>query len=292
MATDSNNQKWSYERHSLHEQELANTSALPSCYCAPDTVDNWRHLRLRAGLLPLLKHDSGASWVTLGDGNYGSDAYFLNQHGAEALATSLTDTTLVAAADQGFIHKYQEENAERLSLEDQATDYTLCKEAYHHFPRPAVAFYEMVRVSRKAVVLIEPVEGHGRILNRFKQWIKKRIRGDTGFEFERCGNYIFRLSPREMEKMMTAMNGKTIAYKYLNDFYKPSFRSAPVAPGSKGFRLTQLGILVQDFLCHLRLMDWGLVTFIAFTGPVADSLRQDLLAHGFHVKDLPLNPYL
>ncbi len=292
MITESSNREWSYERHTRHEQQIADAAMLPSCYVSPDTVDNWRHLRLREGLLPILAHGPGSSWLTIGDGNYGSDAYFLNQHGANAVATSLTDTTLVVAAEKGFISEYRAENAECLSAADQSVDYTLCKEAYHHFPRPAVAFYEMMRVSRKAAIFIEPAEGHGRILNRFKRWMKRQLRGDKEFEFEVSGNYIFRLSVREMEKMMIAMNGKTIAYKYINDYYHQSYGGDTVFPESKGLRLTKLGILVQDLLCKLHLMDWGLVTFIAFTGPLSDSLRQELSAKGFQIKNLPLNPYL
>jgi ubiquinone/menaquinone biosynthesis C-methylase UbiE len=292
MTTELSDREWSYDRHTRHEQQIAEAALLPSCYVSPDTVDNWRHLRLREGLLPILKHDPGASWLTIGDGNYGSDAYYLNQHAANAIATSLTNTTLVIAAEKGFIQEYRAENAERLSQTDQSIHYTLCKEAYHHFPRPAVAFYEMTRISKKAVVLIEPVEGSGRILNRFKCWMKKRLRGDTEFEFEISGNYIFRLSVREMEKMMIAMNGKTIAYKYFNDYYNSSYGGDSVSIESKGLRLTKLGILAQDILCQLRLLDWGLVTFIAFTGPVSKALLVNLRSNGFHIRDLPQNPYL
>lgn len=283
---------WSYERHRLHEQEIADSEHLPSCYTDPETVDNWRHLRMRAGLKPLLEHSPNASWLTIGDGNYGSDAYFLNQNGAKAVASSLTDSTLVVAANKGYLTNFRAENAESLSQEDKSVEYTLCKEAYHHFPRPAVAFYEMVRISSKAVVLIEPAEGNGRILNRFKRWMKTKLRGDTEFDFEVSGNYIFRLSVREMEKMMIAMNSKTIAYRYFNDYYNESYGGDAISPESRGLRLTKLGIWIQDILCRLHLMDWGLVTFISFNGILEDSLRQKLKTEGYQVKNLPVNPYL
>lgn len=292
MNNSHSSRNWSYERHRNHEQQLVSKANLPSCYTNPDTVDNWRHLRMRSGLLPLLAADPGAQWLTIGDGNYGSDAYFLSQNGADTIASSLTDSTLVVAAEKCFIKKFQAENAESLSPEDQSVDYTLCKEAYHHFPRPAIAFYEMLRVSKKAVVLIEPVEGTGRILNRFKRWMKTLLRGDTEFEFEVSGNYIFRLSVREMEKMMTAMNRKTIAYKYFNDYYNDSYGGEKISSESKGLRMTKLGIKIQDLLCHLQLMDWGLVTFIAFIAPPDNSLRDELISKGFQVRELPKNPYL
>lgn len=41
-------------------------------------------------------------------------------------------------------------------LQDDAFDYVLCKDSYHHMPRPMIALYQMLRVARRAVVLIEP----------------------------------------------------------------------------------------------------------------------------------------
>lgn len=50
------------------------------------------------------------------------------------------------------------ENAEKLSSPNETLDFVLCKESYHHFTRPMLALYEMLRVATKAVVLIEPNE--------------------------------------------------------------------------------------------------------------------------------------
>lgn len=51
---------------------------------------------------------------------------------------------------------YSVENAESLSFRDNEFEVAFCKEAYHHFPRPFLALYEMLRVASKAVVLAEP----------------------------------------------------------------------------------------------------------------------------------------
>ncbi|WP_158308790.1 methyltransferase domain-containing protein [Desulfocurvibacter africanus] len=76
-----------------------------------------------------------------------------------------------------FIPEYSVENAEKLSFANGSYDYLLCKEAFHHFPRPMIALYEMLRVARKGIVLIEP--------------------NDNGADgFEECGNYVYSLSRR------------------------------------------------------------------------------------------------
>src|SRR5690606_26114528 len=94
--------------------------------------------------LPLLREFPRASWITIGDGNFGSDAHFLERNGAEALATSISDAPLRVARDMGFVRNIRAENAEFISSAGDAFDFALCKEAYHHFPRPAIAFYEML----------------------------------------------------------------------------------------------------------------------------------------------------
>src|SRR3989338_3258560 len=172
---------WSYARHEEFERQ---TSQLPSCYSHPDSVDAWRHRRMLEFLRPLLEEFPGARWMTIGDGRFGSDAHFLFRNGATALATSISDATLAEAKARGFIREYRIENAEHLSASDAAHDFVLCKESYHHFPRPPVAFYEMLRVSGIAVALIEPFEGGGRLLNGLKTLAKKILRQDDSVLFE------------------------------------------------------------------------------------------------------------
>ncbi|MCX7986598.1 MAG: class I SAM-dependent methyltransferase, partial [Bacteroidales bacterium] len=54
--------------------------------------------------------------------------------------------------------KYRKENAEQLSVPDNSYDYVSCREALHHFPRPYLALYEMLRVSKKGIIIIEPID--------------------------------------------------------------------------------------------------------------------------------------
>ena len=138
----------SYRLQAAAEDEMG----MPSRYTAPASVDNWRHTRMLESALPLIAAHPGSSWITVGDGRYGSDAGFLHGRGVAVTATTLTDERLRVAFERGLIPAYRAENAEKLSYSDDAIDFVLCKEAYHHFPRPPVALYEMLREIGRAHV--------------------------------------------------------------------------------------------------------------------------------------------
>jgi ubiquinone/menaquinone biosynthesis C-methylase UbiE len=282
-------ESWSYQRHSSQEQEQ---TGLPSCYAAPDSIDAWRHRRMLNTLLILLETYPNASWLTLGDGSYGSEAHFLQRHGADATASSITDANLRRAHERGYIAKYRAENAEALTVEDGSFDFVMCKESYHHFPRPAIAFYEMWRVANTALVLIEPIEDRRRLLDSFKYLVKRLLRGDTTDQFEVIGNFLYRVSIREVEKMATALNGACIAVKRYNDFYYAKASADRYGSATTGNLITRLGLFAQDALCRSRLLNFGLATVMIFKHDIDAALRKDLRRRGFELIQLPKNPYL
>jgi SAM-dependent methyltransferase len=277
-----------YEFQSQHEAEYK----LPTAYWMPEGVDAWLHRRKLIQVLPLIQNSPDSKWLTIGDGRFGSDAYFLNKMGVHAVASSISDATLKVALERGYIQEYKVENAERMTSSDGEFDYVLCKESYHHFPRPPLAFYEMLRVASKAVILIEPIEGPNRLLDWLRNSVvKKLVRGDQSALFEPSGNFIYRVSIREIEKMMNAINGSIIAVRFFNTFYHPKLASQ-INGFTIGSLLTKLAISIQDLLCHLRLMNYGLATIIAFKTPATPEIQQALRDSGYHLIYLPQNPYL
>lgn len=58
----------------------------------------------------------------------------------------------------GYIYNYSKENLESLSFNNESFDFVLCKESFHHLPRPYIGLYEMLRVSKIGVVLLEPYD--------------------------------------------------------------------------------------------------------------------------------------
>src|SRR5690348_10332859 len=130
------------------------------------SADYWRHRRMyeAAQYLGGVKEER---WFTVGDGQYGLDSVRLRERGVgSVLPTDIGDATLRASKARGIIEDYQIQNAERMSLADRSFDYAFCKEAFHHFPRPFLALYEMLRVARKGVILVEPQDQSGALLRQ------------------------------------------------------------------------------------------------------------------------------
>jgi len=282
---------WSYAKHADHEMRMVNLT-LPSAYSNPGSIDAWRHRRMHETLLPILREAPGSSWLTIGDGNFGSDAHFLIQHGVQAVASSISESTLAPAKKQAFIKDFQVENAEALTPADNTFDFVLCKESYHHFPRPPIAFYEMLRVSKIAVVLIEPCDGPRRILDCLKILIKKVMRRNENDQFETSGNFIYRANEEEVRKMMTALNHPCVAYRPFNDFFHAKISDGMYGRDMVKTLVTLLGVGVQNLLGFLHLMNHGLGTIVAFKKEPSTSLRRRLEQAGYRVSILPRNPYV
>ena len=282
----------SYILHSQSEVETARNGCLPPSFTNPDNVGAWRHSRALEMFKPFIVAHPHATWLTIGDGHFGMDAYYLHGLGVDVLASSLTDSTLKVAADNGYIKKFDSVNAEQIKFEDDHFNYVLCKEAYHHFPRPAIAFYEMFRVAKDALVLIEPYEGPARMLDIIKEPAKKMLWGkDETIHFEPCGNYIYRVNPKQMGKKLAAMGYTAIAHKTFNDIYLPRYGKSKCG-FSVGYLMTRLVLLLLDLLCAVRLMNPALVGIFCFKKEPSPSQQSALKKCGFKLTQLPVNPYI
>jgi len=276
----------SYSRQAVDEAKMD----WPSRYGAPNSIDNWRHSRMLDCTRPLVEAFPESVWMTVGDGRYGSDAAYLKEQGVDATASSLTDDKLRVAHERGFIDAYRIENAESISLCENAVDFVLCKEAYHHFPRPPIALYEMLRVARVGAVLIEPLDDI-RVLSLVRTMAKKVLRGDTEMNFETSGNFLYRLNVRELGKLLTAMGCEVMAFKGINDFYHGRLSQCDAKPWDAGSLLTRIGIAVQDVLAQMRLLGFGLGCVVVFKGRPEGRLLERLVLSGFRIIELPKNPY-
>ena len=285
--------KKSYELHRAHESEVA--EEVPSIIAAPGSIDAFVHERMYRVIAPIYSTFPNATWLTIGDS--GGDAYFLKQQGvAHVTSTSISAERLNELKDSGVLEGIQVDavNAEEIHYEDRSFDIVFCKEAYHHFPRPPLAFYEFLRVARKCVILIEPAEKRGwRLLDTLKIWVKALLRTQSASKqmFEPSGNFLFRLSDVEVLKMATALQLQEVALKFSNVFYLKYIASKRI--DDRLFKLVEtLGLQLQDVFCALSLMNYGLVTSIIFKEPPTPELRETLARNGFRIVGIPRNPYL
>lgn len=262
-----------------------------------DTVDAWRHGRMYgAALDAFLAVDPAAKWLTLGDGRWGNDARYILERGGEALATDISGLLLEEALHEGLIPAFRRENAEALSFGDDEFDYVFCKESYHHFPRPMLACYEMLRVARKAVILFEPNDpaiGACSIRHALYRLARRLLRRpDSGRHiFEESGNYVFTISRREMEKVALGANLSVVAFTGLNDAYVAGVELEKLATNGPLQRSVRRSIATQDLLCRLGVTDYKYLAVALFKASPSSATQEALAARGHEVVFLPENPY-
>jgi len=293
----------SYVLHSQHIENQINDPSENSriqTWLAHDTVNYWRHQRMYQNIDILLKSYPNSSWLTVGDGSFGNDAHYLKEHGIKALSTDISDKLLKQAKEIGFIDDYKQENAENLTFHDEQFDFVFCKESYHHFPRPPIALYEMIRVAKIGVVLIEP---NDQVINPtfFQKLVllcnnsklsKIFSLESEGNRFEEVGNYLYPLSERELEKVAIGLNSKYLVTKGMNDHYIKGVESEKI--GERGplyFKIKNI-IILKNLLCKIRLRQFGILTCIIFKKDVPQETVDLFITAGFKVKKLPPNPYI
>lgn len=296
-------QNVSYKQHEKHYCRYIDGKVQNDCaktWFDQDTVDAWRHYRMYKTIEPFLSAYPDAAWVTIGDGRYGKDAKFIQERGSNALATDISDILLKEAKDIGYIDAYRKENAERLTFQDNEFDFALCKESYHHFPRPMLALYEMLRVAKRGVILIEPNDHFifsslneivfRFALNKIKCMLGKKP--SRGNDFEEVGNYVYRISEREIEKVAVGLNYAAVAFKGLNDCYFKGVEYEKVPEKGKLFKKVKFRIRLQDVFAKLKIRKHTvLVAAILKKGPSGD-LKKRLHQHKYKIVDLPQNPYI
>lgn len=264
----------------------------------PESINTWRFNRMYRLADPLLEACPGARWLTVGDGRYGMDAMYLMSHGANVLATDISDTLLSEAKAERLIDDFRKENAEELSFPDASFDFVLCKESYHHFPRPMKALYEMLRIAKQGVVLIEPNDpliphsGLTTCSRLLKTTIKKLLgRRADHHDFEEIGNYVYTLSQRELEKVVLGLGLFGVAFKGMNDYYLPGVEFEPAREESRLFRKIRSRIALYDRLCSFGISQYGLLGTVLLVSKPSDQVLTHLLADGFVFPALPRNPH-
>ena len=300
----------SYKRNELHFRAYAKggpKEEMARTWLHADTVDSWRHQRMYRSIDPLLLSYPEAKWLTVGDGRYGNDAHYIQQKGPSVLATDISDLLLREAKEIGYVADWRRENAESLSFSDEEFDFVLCKESYHHFPRPMVALYEMIRVAKKGVILIEPNDHEiifprkitlflSHLLFRFLiKWVerfsgKEIYSGFGGYEPAGGGNYIFTISEREIEKVALGLNLEAVAFKGVNDCYIEGVEYEKLHNDSKLYRRVKSSIERADFLCKLGVRRASFLVAIIFKETPVGECMKALKKDRFRVVQLPRNP--
>jgi ubiquinone/menaquinone biosynthesis C-methylase UbiE len=256
------------------------------------TADAWRHLRCYE-IADYIGRSPGERWLTVGDGRYGLDSIRLKERGAASvLPTDIGEALLKEAKQRGLIEDYAVENAEKLSFANDSFDYVFCKEAYHHFPRPMLALYEMIRVARVGVILCEPHDRSRSIANRILSVARRRPHPDSE-AYEDAGNFAYTISEREIEKVALGLNYPQVAFKYRGDHYVKGIEFEPADwRRSAAFRRTLGMIALTDFLSRFGIVSPATLMAAIFKKPLPASTAHTMRRNGWRIMDLPRNPYI
>lgn len=299
-------QEISYKKHQDGYQNVDKETL--DKWAKEDSVDYWRHKRMYDTLLPILNTDKDKKWLTVGDGRYGSDAHYLSKHTSSVMATDIAETCLRLAKENNYIKSYSIENAEKMSFNNDSFDYVLCKEAYHHFPRPTIALYEMLRVAKTAAILIEPNDNNVIIPQKmsfsasifwftqsFKNFIKRKLGKTTYYNqgmYEDVGNYVYTISEREIEKVALGLNYDAVAFKGTNDTYIPGVEDEKLNANSELLNQIKRAIDKENNNVFKGKRNWGLLTAIIFKNMPSDETIKALREAGFSFNILSKNPHL
>jgi ubiquinone/menaquinone biosynthesis C-methylase UbiE len=288
----------SYHRHQAHWQAITEDNTwqrVIESWFDTTSADYWRHRRMYE-VAEHLAHGREQQWLTVGDGQYGLDSVRLRERGIRSvLPTDIADASLRNAKARGVIEDYRVENAERLSFTDRSFDYVFCKEAFHHFPRPFLALYEMLRVARQGVVLVEPQDQTGSLLKQAIYGMRRLTGRQRHFDqhrYEDSGNYIYSISEREIEKVCLGVNLPCVAFKGLTDFYVRGAEFVPAKLASRKFLLMRSVIVAHSALVRTGLAQHNVLTCCIFKEPPPPETRRRLAANGWRIVDLPRNPYM
>ena len=152
--------------------------------------------------------------------------------------------------------------------------------------------YEMLRVCRDAVILIEPDDPF--VSLSFKSILKRLLRRPM-HDFEDVGNYAYSISPREIEKLMLGLGLRWYATKPLNDHYIVGVEDIPLSGGTLRERLVRMrlkaAIAVKNVLSKLGGLPNNLLIAIIFKTEPSQDMVAPLKSAGFRFHVLPQNPY-
>jgi ubiquinone/menaquinone biosynthesis C-methylase UbiE len=302
--SSNNFQELSYRLHEDHFKTSNKlTDAVKKTWFEEDTVDYWRSIKMYNLVLPVLKQYPGSKWLTVGNGRYGLDSVRLKKldNSIDVMPSDISPHLLEEAKEKGFIDRFSVENAENMSFADDEFDFAYCKDSFHHFPRPYMALYEMIRVAKKGIVLIEPNEGQPRPLisrlvrkvkNLVKKLIGRKVYHSDHWNFEESGNYIYSVSKREMQKAALGLQLPVAAFCYFNDSYEEGVEFEKMSPNSALFRRIKRNIWLKNLKCRLGLAKYNGIMVLFLKETPSENVLKELEEKGFSVEKLPRNPHL
>ena len=252
------------------------------------------------------RHIAPSEVVTIGDGKGGHEAQIIKKFGNKAIATDIATEILEVAKKINLIDDFAKEDAENLSFADNFIDYSFIKESLHHLPRPYLCIYEMLRISRKGIILVEPNGDHCYKIGKE--------------QYEPSGNYKYQFTLKELIQCAACLGFNHVAYGYSPNIhyilnclcFKQEF---PKKWANKETRPKPMELAGKLMPCSIKYGDkfqqskpgfekavdeWykshepqvnPLLIFMIFKNEISPQLQDILKECNFEIPDIKPNPY-
>lgn len=250
---------------------------------------NYYHHNLMSAVIPVLKTSHpDATWLTIGDSRLCYESAYIKQM-SKTLQTSISvrgsavrNGTCEETLKAGLIDSFSALNAESIDLEDNSFDFVITKESFHHFIHPYMGLYEMLRVAKHGLILIEPGESSREKFEsnigkdeKSENLAKSILRRPIRTIFERVG-FQFNVDPTDFRKIALALGHKYIAFQGNNC---PSGTKSKEEFFATRDRLNELG--------QQGKRRYNLITTIFFKQDPPPAMLQALEAENYLVLQLP-----
>ncbi len=167
----------------------------------PRRVDNsnpliaWlNNYRLRKMIETIGKPIAGKTVLCVCGGD-GEEAEFLQRLGAVVTTTDLSSLATQAAQIRNPSLQCLQMDAESLCFSEQSFDWVVVREGLHHLARPIKGLYEMERVAREGIAILEGQDSFAvRVLAKL----------GLGENSDPAGGYVYRFGRRELFKIFSS----------------------------------------------------------------------------------------
>lgn len=193
------------QHHLKHYQDILDKGDLDG-FINPDSFWYFTHVHCLQHIQDFFEKIPKSSFLTVADGYCGREGGFVKRFGHYVHASDIQPCLIEIAKNKGLVDECSTQDMTNLQFKDESFDFVLCKESLHHLSMPYKGLYEMFRVAKKGVILIEPNEDGG-----YKQYRYNK--------FEEVGNYMCSFSSHELIKAGIAYGYKFFVVTYSIVFF-------------------------------------------------------------------------
>lgn len=168
----------------------------------PDSIWSWMHTYCIDHIKEFFQNIPPSTFLTLGDGYCGREAIHIKRLNSlhHVHASDFQPCLVEVAYKMGLVDEFSNQDMGALSFEDESFDFVFIKESLHHMSAPYKGLYEMLRVAKKGVILIEPSGD-----NEPKYCFNR---------YEETGNFMFGFSTHNLIKVSLSYGIKNCVWTY------------------------------------------------------------------------------